>query len=615
MQRHEGPRDHAPATPRSGMRWRSALVVMLVVIAATALLAPAAMAATTYVGGPRAGDFPIYVANDHSVSALRFEIPAVAEGETPSLLPDTQYYVKIRLSPTPAPAGSANRGFTWNPAAGLWAQERADWIEFPTITSDALGAYAPGNQWFAFKFGDVTKSGTYYILVSLQPVDGGAGTTMNNLDPPAVTVIDPAGALVGATRAFWVHNGIATTASAKRIDAVPTGLAEPIWALSRTEPNLVDEDADGVVDNEDYGPGGVTGDFVLAVPSGEPFDVRLQSVVWPPVPPPVAPPAALQAALVSDVDIAWGNADQTPPGKVTGLQALSGDGTVSLTWHAAADEDAVDSYRIYRWTDPTPIGDVIAYTPQPLLLATTTDTTYDDSDVANGEDYYYVVRAADAATNVGPRSNEATGQPRVPTTLTIEAAATIVPYKGTTTLTVHLSEEAAAPLAGYLVDVQSSLDGVTWTTFATVESDGGTAATPALTRAMKFRATWAGADEYGAATSSYVLVKPKVALQNPDAPTVVKKYVLFRVEGTFKPRHSPGWNKAVKLYCYKKDPTTGTWVLKKTAWCKTVDYLTYSKYRVSIYLGSRGTWRLRAFAPEDARHAATWSTSHYLTVK
>ena len=37
-------------------------------------------------------------------------------------------------------------------------------------------------------------------------------------------------------------------------------------------------------------------------------------------------------------------------------------------------------------------------------------------------------------------------------------------------------------------------------------------------------------------------------------------------------------------------------------------------YRVKIYLGSRGVWKLRAFAPEDQQHAATWSTSHYLRV-
>ena len=147
--------------------------------------------------------------------------------------------------------------------------------------------------------------------------------------------------------------------------------------------------------------------------------------------------------------------------------------------------------------------------------------------------------------------------------LQLDAAALVVPYKGTTTLTVHLHDEEGAPLSGYPVDVQKSLDGVTWTTFATVESDGGTALTPSLTRAMRFRATWNGADGYDAGTSATVLVKPKVALQNPVAPTSVKKYVTFLVSGTFKPRHSPGWNKAVRLYCYKKDPTTGKWVLKK----------------------------------------------------
>jgi len=610
MQRHEGT---SPAATRAGARWRAALFVTLVVIAATALLAPAALAASTYVGGPQDNDYPIYVANDHSVSTLRFSIPAVAEGD-PWLVPETEYYVKIRLSPTPEPAGSANRGFTWNPTSQQWVQERAEWSEFPVITSDADGAYLPGNQWFSFKFADETKSGTYYILVSLQPVGGDKGTTMNNADPPAITVIDPSGTLVGAMPAMWVHNGIATGgASAKRIDAVPTGLTEPIWALNRTELNVVDDDGDGIVDDEDYGPAGATGDFSLAVPSTDPFDVRLQSIVWPVA----APLAALQAAEVRDVDIAWGNADTTPPAKVTGLQAVSGKGSVSLSWHAADEADGVTEYRIYRWTDPTPIGGVIAYTSQPVLLATTavTETTYEDTDVTDGEDYYYVVRAADEATNVGQRSNEATGQPRVPTTLAIDAAATIVPYKGTTTLTVHLADDAAAPLAGYTVDVQSSIDwGVTWTTIGSTESDGGTFVTPALTRATWFRATWAGADAYGTATSDYVQVKPKVALQNPVAPTSVKKYVTFLVSGTFKPRHSPGWNKAVKLYCYKLDRLTGKYVFKKAVWCKTVDYLSYSKYRVKIYLGSRGTWKLRAFAPEDKKHAATWSTSHYLRV-
>jgi hypothetical protein len=606
MHRHQ-----KPSAAALTIRLRAALFGAVLAVAALALLAPAAMAASTYVGGPRTGDYPLYGANDHSVYTLRIEIPAVGVDETPWLLPETQYYVKIRLSPSTGPSGSANRGFTWNPATQAWAQERADWAQFPTITSDASGAYIPGNQWFAFKFGDVTKSGTYYILVSLQPVDAGAGTTMNNLAPPAVTVTDPAGVLVGATPSFWVHNGVATgTSAAKRVDAVPSG-ETGILSLSRTEANQVDEDGNGVVDDEDYGPAGAAGDFSLAVPSGIPFDVRLQSLIWPPL---LTAPA-LQNGHFVDVDIAYGALDQTPPSAVAGLAAEAGDATVGLTWNASAEEEGVTEYRVYRWTDPVPIDGVIQYSSQPLLLATTTAAGYQDDDVVNGEDYYYLVRAVDGATNVGPRSEQVAAAPRLGTTLSIGADATIVPYKGSTTLTVHLADALGAPVAGRLVDVQSSIDGVTWTTFASIESDGGTVMTPALTRALKFRATWAGAGEYAGSTSAYVLVKPKVALGRPNAPDSVARYVKFTVSGTLKPRHSPGWNKAVKLYCYKKDATTGKYVLKKTAWCKTVDYLSYSKYKVTIYLGSRGVWKLRAFAPEDKQHAATWSTSQYMRVK
>ncbi len=196
---------------------------------------------------------------------------------------------------------------------------------------------------------------------------------------------------------------------------------------------------------------------------------------------------------------------------------------------------------------------------------------------------------------------------------TLTAAKTIVPYKGTTTLTVHLSDLAGDPIAGELVDVQKSLDGVKWTTFATVESDGGTVTTPALTRAYKFRA-W-GKGEYAGAISPVVVVKPKVYLGAPVAPDSIKEDVGFLVYGTLKPRHSPGWNKAVKLYCWRKNLLTGVWVLKKTAWCKTVDYSTYSRYRRTIELPSTGTWKIRAYAPEDARHAATWSTAIYRRVR
>ena len=590
---------------------RVALLAVALVVLAGALFAPAALADGTYVGGPRVDEFPLYVANDHSVSFLRFGA-TVAE-ETPPLLPSTPYYYKILLSPTPDPADAGNRGFTWNEGSERWVQEREDWTQFPTITSGSNGAFSPGDTWYAFKFGDTAKAGTYYLLVSLRQVGVADAPVLNNADPPAVTVIDPAGKITGATPGFWVHNGVATTQiSDKRVDAIPAG-GVAIWALGRTEPNDADDDGNGVVDDEDLGPVGNAGDFSLAVPVGKAFSVRIGAAIWPMGAP------GFTGGLV-DVDIAYGAADQAPPARVTGLTATAGDGSVALAWDTAADADGVTQYRVYRWSDAVPLGAspysvlVAQYTSQPVLVGTATDPAFEDTTVTNGEDYSYHVRAADEATNIGPRSKTIAASPGLPSMLALDAATTIVPYKGTTTLTVHLADGAAAPLAGYLVDVQKSLDGIVWRTFATVESDGGTTPTPALTRAYKFRAVWEGVGEYAPNTSPVVVVKPKVFLGAPVAPLTIKEDVAFAVYGTLKPRHSPGWNKAVKLYCYRKN-ADGVWILKKTAWCKTVDYSSYSRYRVKIALPSTGTWKLRAFAPQDARHAATWSTSIYRKVR
>ncbi len=282
--------------------------------------------------------------------------------------------------------------------------------------------------------------------------------------------------------------------------------------------------------------------------------------------------------------------------------AVSGD-AVAYTY----DDGSSFKVRVHDWSQGTdvPVTSVESAQSNPAIagemVVWSDDRNYDPTG------YNYTDLYTNRATEPEPDA----------TSLTIAAAKTIVPYKGTTTLTVHLEDEAGAPLSGYLVDIQKSIDwGATWTTIGSTESDGGTFVTPALTRATKFRATWEGTEDYAGSTSTYVFIKPQVALQNPDAPTVVKKYATFLVSGTLKPRHTPGWNKAVKLYCYKKDPTTGTWVLEEDGLVQDRRLPQLQQVpRLRIYLGSTGTWRLRAFAPEDALHAATWSTSHFLTVK
>ncbi len=141
-------------------------------------------------------------------------------GGTNPLDADTTYYVKLRFTPNAdgSPAGVDNRGFIWNGTSGGWAQERDDWTAFPTVTTDATGAIAQ-SDWFYCKFGDTTKSGTYYLLVSLST--GASGTTRNGNVVIPVTVFDTTSA--GA----WVHRGVDNSAehrqAAKVVDhALPS---------------------------------------------------------------------------------------------------------------------------------------------------------------------------------------------------------------------------------------------------------------------------------------------------------------------------------------------------------------------------------------------------------
>ncbi len=70
---------------------------------ALAQAVPALGAAADYTGGPQAGDYPLYVANDHTVYALRFSAAAgtlLDSAGTAVTASGAQYYVKMRISPT-----------------------------------------------------------------------------------------------------------------------------------------------------------------------------------------------------------------------------------------------------------------------------------------------------------------------------------------------------------------------------------------------------------------------------------------------------------------------------------------------------------------------------------
>ncbi len=108
---------------------------------------------------------------------------------------------------------------------------------------------------------------------------------------------------------------------------------------------------------------------------------------------------------------------QTPSAPGT-LTANGGIGTVALNWGAATDNIGVVRYNVHRSTTP-------GFTPSTAnRIAQPTGTSYTNTGVSPGT-YYYRVTAEDAAGNVGPSSNEASGTatadtapPSAPTGLT-----------------------------------------------------------------------------------------------------------------------------------------------------------------------------------------------------
>jgi len=362
---------------------------------ASLVIAPApAMAAETFNGGP--DRFPSFVANDHTPVAVHF---AAGGGTGPALAPNTSYYAKIRFTVSSTPSGATNRGYTWNPSTRQWVQEREtqpDWSRFPTVTTDGSGRIPDDAGWLFVKFGDDTKAGDYHLMVSLSLT--GTSSTSNGSITPTLTVFDP------RATGGWVHNGVATGADAARNARATDETSTTVLSMQRTEAQGVDDDADLVVDNEDSGPVGLTGDFRMSVPSATAIRVSLDGAFWSPADSFLTGPA--------DVDLAVGAVDHSAPSAPGSISASSGDGAASLSWTGATDDVAVAGYYVYRW-NPAPTG--AAYSPMRARVATLGPdaTSFDDTDLTNGMRYLYEVRAFDAATNVGPRSGTASATPVV----------------------------------------------------------------------------------------------------------------------------------------------------------------------------------------------------------
>ncbi len=122
--------------------------------------------------------------------------------------------------------------------------------------------------------------------------------------------------------------------------------------------------------------------------------------------------------------------------------------------------------------------------------------------------------------------------------------------------------------------------------------------------------SYAGSGDY---TLSYT-VKSKPFVRTPIAPAKALKSRYFSVYGWLKPAH-PAGTYPVRIYKWKRT-SAGSW--KRYGYVNAIaqNHSGFTKYRRSIRLPYRGTWRLRAYAAEDASHTAAWSSGYdYVTVR
>jgi subtilisin family serine protease len=150
----------------------------------------------------------------------------------------------------------------------------------------------------------------------------------------------------------------------------------------------------------------------------------------------------------------------------SGLVATAADASVKLTWSAV---NGATNYVVKR---STTVGG--PYT----VIATVTGTTYTDTTVSNGSNYFYVVAAVSSA-GTSPNSTEVSAAPKAavqivpPTDVTASAAQTLV--SGAATVTVRWTAVPGA--ASYRVKRATTLGGA-WTTVGWV---AGTSFSQAVT--------------------------------------------------------------------------------------------------------------------------------------
>jgi len=181
---------------------------------------------------------------------------------------------------------------------------------------------------------------------------------------------------------------------------------------------------------------------------------------------------------------------------------------------------------------------------------------------------------------------------------------------------------AMTSLSGKTVSIQQYTSGA-WKTIAKVTASdrGRWSYTANPTKKTTYRAQFAGDSTCLGQTSGTRVVLPKLHYSSaPKFSTYAHSYgKSYTVWGYVKPKHASG-SVQVKVKAYRKTKQSdGTYkyVYKKTYYSKISNPSgsSYSKYKGSVNLPSKGKWRLRAYHAADSTNASSYSSYRYVTVE
>jgi len=187
-----------------------------------------------------------------------------------------------------------------------------------------------------------------------------------------------------------------------------------------------------------------------------------------------------------------------------------------------------------------------------------------------------------------------------------------VKYGSSAVVKVAVRDWVNSGPSGIPVVLERSTDGKTFSKVAsgTTRSGGVSLAGVPTAKRTYFRWAFPGRIDKNPALT----VGLSASVGTPKAPKTMSRKRSYSVYGYLKPRHRRG-TYPVRIYLWRKN-ARGTWVSRGYVKAKAANYRGYTRYSRSLRLKEKGSWRIRAFAPEDSKHLSSWSSGFdYVKVK